>query len=257
MKWLLWVVTAAACGSSQSLAGDAGEVDGPLVDAGPPALKTDWAESQTTCGFLMDGGTELYGNCTSSDPAPEMPGVQFCFNNTFWTQACAGDGDCPAGTQCAPYIAVSPPAGVCAKTCTLYGNADCGNCDLWCLNGLCTQGGPGYPTNLPCDATHPGIQAALLGFTGLGSDLENRWTFTLPGATLTEGVTNYQIVNGDELHVIFPWPAGTTTGPATTTFMAEGPGVIEYQGSATFTADPTACVAVTIQLSDGLLDAGP
>jgi hypothetical protein len=214
-----------------------------------------------SCAASPPPGTELYQSCDEVTTIPSLcgleAGMQTCSGS--WTSLCQKDADCPNGTLCLSGRGVGDVPvgafGTCAKTCATPGNVACGRCDLGCDTtiGVCTAYAPRYL----CDASHPGIDVTVT-FSGTGGSATFGQTFNLdlPGSgALSVNVSpTDQFVNGE---MIIPYPAGTVAGPATIAFYGSGPGVINWDGSATFDADPTMCTKVTIvATSSGLPDAG-
>ncbi len=225
-----------------------------------PALATDWMSAQLSTGFCTvappEQAGQLYSMCSVIGSSPyECTGIAaghyLCVGSSL-TALCEHDADCPAGTRC-DYDFGFASFGTCEKTCTAPGNGDCGRCDRACDTtvGLCVRLGTDYPTNIPCDSTHPAI-AVTLALPELYSRAS--LTLTVPGA-------NPVVLHLDLATTMLTvaYPVGATAGDATLAFEGDGPGVDRLGGGADFQSDPTKCTAVTVHVSvtQGIPDAGP
>jgi hypothetical protein len=117
--------------------------------------------------------------------------------------------------------------------------------------GLCILVWPDYPTNIPCDAHDPAIQVTL----------------ELPHPVFRDGAINLELPGSGTLtqrlqpgtsQLTLLYPAGTVAGPATAIFFGDQE-LSTLDGRTTFTADPTSCTMVTIQVQEhvaGSPDAG-
>ena len=118
----------------------------------------------------------------------------------------------------------------------------------------------------PCDGTTPGARVHLSFDTAPA--FAPSWTplDDVLHMQTTGGWEEYRVPAGvvdSTRHAVVPlaYPAGTTAGPATVSFYAIGPAAIGNWGSAsaTFTADPSACVDVDLYVPfvSMMIDAGP
>jgi hypothetical protein len=188
----------------------------------------------------------FYAACSGGSPDEPPVGDPICANGAL-TVVCQSDDDCTVQTRCGA-------GGICAKTCDQFGsNAQCGRCDFICTSlGYCLQDGPGYPTNLLCDAEHPGLAVTIV-FPPPGEQFDetDALDIELAGSSVQLAITPQQFSDG-QATVVWPWPAGLAAGPGKVSFGGSGPGLTIGCGSATFTADPSSCVSVTIDIVESL-----
>ncbi len=230
-------------------------------------LESDWVTTQAATGFCTATppatANELYASCQTlnggsiaSSCAGMVVGQQYC-DGGLLTSLCLQDSDCPGGTRCDPGQVVSADQvsfGFCEKTCTLPGNAECGTCFRDCdSTKLCVSPGPGYPTNTPCDATHPAIDI-MAAFDGTPVGGPGTLTLTLPGISPIVLDSSWPF----GIPVVLPYPPGATAGPASVSFVTTPGGLYTFSGETNFQADPTMCTMVTLDLTmTGFPDAGP
>ena len=228
-----------SCGPTLSSAWLSGQIASGTCSPTPPAL----------AGQLYASCTPANGGSTPSLCTGLAAGQQLCVGLAL-TALCQNDADCPNGTRCYPQGIAS--FGTCEKTCSAAGNGECGRCDRACdtTAGLCVAVGPGYPTNTPCDATHPAIAVTLVLPEGF---MNATLAVSVPGSD----ATIVHLLPGTTV-VTLPYPPGSTAGAGSVAFSGDGPGIDLLGGEATFPSDPSACTAVTVEVhvTSGPPDAG-
>jgi hypothetical protein len=230
-------------------------------------LRSDWLLSKAATGvcttdapYLAD---ELYAMCDSPGSSPSAcvglaVGQEFCHGGVL-TALCMVDDDCPAGAGCVQegIEAGGVHFGTCEKRCSTAGNGECGLCGIGCdlPSGFCVGFGPGYPTNVPCDDTHAAIAITLDYTMGWNN---GRITLTIPGAAPVSFAIRSNGLEAGSVSITWPYPSGATAGPATAEFRGDLEFYL-FSGTASFSADPTQCTRVTVQVTahSTLADAGP
>lgn len=216
-------------------------------------LQGNWVRAQEMTGFCTSSPPrvpdELYSHCATLHVINACSGLavgqQFCSGGAL-TALCQQDSDCPAAARCGNRSLSSASGGsfgVCEKPCSTAGNAECGTCDRQCDlgSGLCTAPSTGYPTNLPCDDTHGALDVSVdipLQYAGVPM---KQITLEIPGS----GRLQFYLLEGTTSQLL-PYPSAATSGPATATLYAVGPGPNTVQGSVDFQSDPSTCTHVTI-----------